>query len=384
MAQKLSLGTTVSLVLILVATVVSYWPALNGGFVWDDDAYVPKPEMQSPDGLRRIWLEPGATLQYYPLLYSSFWIQHKVWGDTTTGYHVVSLILHLAGVVLVFLILRSLEIPGALLAAGIFALHPVHVESVAWISEQKNTLSGALYLAAVLAYLRFDASRVETGRPSLWWPYLASLAFLILSLFSKTVTATFPAAILVIFWWKRGTVTWRRDVLPLIPFFAVGISAGIFSAYAERVFVGATGVDYELSAVQRCLLAGRVIWFYLFKLIWPVNLSFSYPKWEVDPAAWSDWFYLIGVLAAGLVMWKARHRSRAPLAAFLFFVGTLFPVLGFLNVYPFVYSYVADHFQYLASLGIITLVASAMTLAWERVNSRETDFRRGRTPRAVN
>jgi hypothetical protein len=365
MAQKLNLGTTVSLVLILLATVVSYWPALNGGFVWDDDAYVPKPAMQSIDGLRRIWLEPGATLQYYPLLYSSFWIQHRVWGDATTGYHAVSLILHLAAVILVFLILRALEIPGALLAAGIFAVHPVHVESVAWISEQKNTMSGALYLAAVLAYLRVDASRVEAGKPSPWRPYLLSLAFFVLSLLTKTVTATLPTALLVVFWWKRGTLN-RRDVLPLVPFFVAGISAGLFSAYAERFLVGATGADYELSVVQRCLLAGRVIWFYLYKLIWPVNLSFSYRKWEIDPANWSDWLYLTGVVAVALVLWKARHRSRAPLAGFLFFVGTLFPVLGFLNVYPFVYSYVADHFQYLASLGVITLGASALSVAWER------------------
>jgi len=340
--------------------------------------------MQSVEGLRRIWFEPGATLQYYPLLYTSFWIQHKLWGNATTGYHIVGLAQHLVAVILVFVILRKLDIRGALLAAGIFALHPVHVESVAWISEQKNTLSGVFYLAAVLAYLRFDTSRAQPGQPWRWLPYLFSLTFLILSLLSKTVTATLPAALLVILWWKRGTLGWRRDGLPLVPHFIVGISAGVFSAYAERAFVGATGADYQLSAIQRSLLAGRVIWFYLSKLMWPVDLTFSYPKWEVDSGNWLAWGYLLSVLALVLILWTMRQRSRAPLAAFLFFVGTLFPALGFLNVYPFTYSYVADHFQYLASLGIITLGAAAISVAWDRLSFRETPSDRERNLKAAN
>jgi hypothetical protein len=182
---------------------------------------------------------------------------------------------------------------------------------------------------------------------------------------SKSVTATLPGALLVIVWWKRGRLEWRRDILPLVPFFALGLTLGLITAYAESVWVGAGGPDYNLSAIQRVLVAGRAIWFYLGKLILPINLAFSYPKWTMDSADAVQWLYPLGVLAVAGFFWSLRNRSRAPLAALLFFVGTLFPALGFVNVFPFRYSFVADHFQYLASLGIIALLAAGISLAFE-------------------
>ncbi len=180
---------------------------MQGQFLWDDDAHVTKPELRSLSGLGRIWFDVGATQQYYPLLHSAFWIEHHLWGDDPLGYHLLNLLLHATAAWLVFLILRQLAIPGALLAAAIFALHPVQVESVAWITEQKNTLSAVFYLGAMLAYLHFDQSR----RPG---HYALALALFVLGLMSKTVTATLPAALLVIFWWQRGRLSWRRDVAP--------------------------------------------------------------------------------------------------------------------------------------------------------------------------
>ena len=183
-----------------------------------------------------------------------------------------------------------------------------------------------------------------------------------LGLLSKTVTATLPAALLVIFWWQRGRLSWRRDVLPLVPFFVLGAVAGLLTAWVERKLIGAEGAAFELTIVERCLLAGRAIWFYLGKLFWPRELIFIYPRWQVSQAVW--WQYLFPVAALLLLTgcWALRRRWRGPLAALLFFVGTLLPALGFCNVFPFLYSFVADHFQYLASLGVIALVSAGAAL----------------------
>lgn len=352
--------------LLLAGTCLAHLPALSGGFIWDDDAHLPQPALRSLDGLRRIWLEPGTTIQYYPLLYSAFWIEHRAFGDAPAGYHGVNLALHLAAVSVLYTILRKLRIPGAWLAAAIFALHPVQVETVAWISEQKNTLSTLFYLLAMLAYLKFDHAR-DAGGHRRW--YLAAFGCFILSLLSKTVTATLPGGILVLTWWKRGRLEWRRDALPLLPFFAFGAAGGLLSAYAERNWVGAAGPEYGPSLLERVLLAGRVAWFYAGKLFWPANLTFSYPKWNMDVSGVMDWMYLLSALLTVVALWLLRHRARAPLAGILFFGGTLFPVLGFFNLYPFAYSYVADHFQYLASLGILVPAAAGAALFFERLHS---------------
>jgi Flp pilus assembly protein TadD len=189
----------------------------------------------------------------------------------------------------------------------------------------------------------------------------------VLGLMSKTVTATLPAALLVVFWWQRGRLSWRRDVLPLVPFFVFGALGGVVTAYFERTLIGATGEEFDLSLIGRVLLAGRVIWFYLGKLIWPTNLMFWYPRWTIDPAQFSHWLYPLAAIGATIGLWAIRGRWRAPLGAWLFFVGTLSPVLGFLNVYPFRFSYVADHFQYLACLGPIVLAAAGITLGIARL-----------------
>ncbi len=367
LAQTVPAGSSFALndwlffIALIAAVFLVYQPAWQGGFIWDDSGHVTSPELRSWYGLFRIWFDLGATQQYYPLLHSVFWVQSWLWGDATLGYHLVNILLHAMTAVMVALILRRLEIPGAYLAAAIFALHPVHVESVAWITELKNTLSAVFYLGSAMVYLRFDQQR----RMPL---YLWALGLFVLGLLSKTVTATLPAALLVIFWWQRGRLSWRKDVLPLLPFFLLGAIAGIFTAWVEHTLIGAQGSAFTIPAWERILIAGKAIWFYLGKLFWPANLIFIYPRWETSQAA--AWQYLFPVAAFALVvaLWALRRRWRGPLAGLLFFVGTLFPVLGFFNVYPFIYSFVADHFQYLASLGIITLIASGIAMLLKRVH----------------
>ncbi len=349
---------------VLSATLAAYVPALSGGLLWDDAGHVTRSDLQSWPGLGRIWFQLGATQQYYPLLHSAFWIEHRIWGDATIGYHLVNVLWHATSACLLIAVLRRLAIRGAVLAGLIFALHPVAVESVAWIAEQKNTLSTVFYLAAALAWLQFEDDR-RPGR------YAVALLCFMAALLTKSVTATLPAALLVIAWWRRGRLSWRGDVLPLLPWLLMGVGAGIGTSWLEAHQIGASGEDFALGAAGRCLLAGRVVWFYLAKLVWPARLTFFYPRWSIDAGVLWQWLFpaaAVATLAAGL--WWCR-RDRGPLAAALLFGGALLPALGFVNVYPFIFSYVADHFQYLASLGMIAFLTAAaargfLLLAWPR------------------
>src|SRR5271157_527348 len=203
-ASRASLWWTAALILGL--TLACYWPALRGELVWDDDAHVTRPEIRSVAGLWQIWSDLHATQQYYPLLHSAFWIEHRLWGDAPLGYHLINVLLHAAAACLLVLILRRLRVAGAWLAGLLFAVHPVCVESVAWISEQKNTLSLVFYLLAALAYLRFDR-----GRRRKW--YALALGLFVLALLSKSVTAMLPGALLLVLFWRRGRLSWRRDVV---------------------------------------------------------------------------------------------------------------------------------------------------------------------------
>lgn len=347
--------------LLVASTLIAWFPALQGALVWDDDGHITKPVLRSVEGLWHIWFTLGATQQYYPLLHSAFWLEHRMWGDAVVGYHVTNVALHSIAALLVVAIAKHLKLRGAWLAGFLFALHPVTVESVAWISEQKSTLSAVFYLGSALIYMHFDQTRKRAH-------YAIALALFVCALLSKSVTATLPAALLVVFWWQRGKPDLKRDVFPLIPWLVMGVSSGLFTAWVERTYLGAQGTAFALSPLQRFLLAGRALWFYPAKLLAPWNLMFFYPRWNLDATSVLQYMFPLGFLVVtGVCVWRAR-RNRGPLAALLYFAGTLFPALGFVNVYPFVYSFVADHFQYLASLGV--LVPAAAVLAAVSGNHR--------------
>lgn len=344
---------------IAAATLVSYLPVLRAGFVWDDDNCVTgNAALADARGLVRIWLRPGVFQQYYPVVQTSHWIERRLWGLDPAGYHAVNIVLHALNALLLWAVLRKLRVPGAFVAAAVFALHPVQVESVAWITERKNTLSGLFYFASLLAYLRYaglDGGARRENSPA----YPAAMLFFVLALFSKTVTATLPAAILLMVWWKRGRVGWD-DVRPLVPFFMVGAALGLITAWMERVHVGARGAAWDLSFLDRVLIAGRALWFYSDKVLWPSKLTFIYPRWAVDAGVWWQYLFPAGALAVVAALWLLRGTiGRGPVAAVLVFAVTLFPALGFLNFYPMQYSFVADHFQYLACAAIIALAVAA-------------------------
>ena len=285
------------------------------------------------------------------MVYTTFWLEHKLWGFDPTGYHIVNVLLHLGNTLLVWHLMRRLLVPGAWVVAAVFAVHPLHVESVAWVIERKDMLSGLFYLAAVLAWLRF----VEQPRPR---RYACSLVLYAAGLLSKSIVITLPVALLLWHWWQQGRVT-SADLLRLVPFGVVGliITVGDLSFYQSREVLS---LDYSL--IERTLIAARALWFYVGKLLWPTNLTLVYPLWDIrvaDPLAWG---YLVAAISLAVALWCFRHQvGRGPLAGALFFVVTLSPVLGFVDYGYMQFAFVADRFQYLAGLGIMAVVIGAIT-----------------------
>ena len=342
-----------ALVALGLLVVVCYLPAmLWGGFVWDDNIFIKVDPVREASGLWQIWFAPSAIEKeghYWPLVYTTFWLEHKLWGFDPTGYHIVNVLLHLANTLLLWHLLRRLAVPGAWMVAAVFAVHPLHVESVAWVIERKDVLSGLFYFAAVLAYMRF----VE--QPRRGW-YAESLVLYAAGMLSKSIVVTLPVALLIWHWWKQGRVT-STDLWRLVPFFAVGlvITVGDLSFYRSG---GPASFDYSLA--DRMLIAARALWFYAGKLLWPSELAVIYPRWNIrvaDPLAWG---YLLAAVALAVALWHFRHQlGRGPLAGALFFAVTLSPVLGFVDHGYMQYAFVADRFQYLAGIGVMAVVIGA-------------------------
>ncbi len=299
--------------------------------------------------------------QYYPLVFSTFWVEYQLWGLHPLGYHLVNVLLHAANALLVWRLFARLGVNGAWLIGAIFALHTVHVESVAWITERKNVLSALFYLLSALAYLRFDpaeASGVETPHRRRWMWYGAAMVLFVAALLSKSVTCSLPAALILAMLYRRQPLTAAR-LLPLVPFFLIGLSLALNTAGIEHARVGARGEAFSSGFVERSLVAARILLFYPWKLLVPWPVMFNYPRWNIDsssPISYVAPLVVIAVGVAAVILY--RRGMRGPLLALAFYAGTIFPALGFVNVYPHLFSYVADHFAYLASLGPIALVVT--------------------------
>jgi protein O-mannosyl-transferase len=355
-----------SVVLIVAGLMAfAYQPAWHGGFIWDDDRYVTNnPLLVAPDGLRRIWFSLDAPSQYFPLSYSLLRVERFLWDLNSTGYHWVNILLHVANAFLVWRVLARLDVPGSWLATTIFALHPIQVESVAWISEVKNLLMGFFFLLTLLAWVEYVDGQGKS-RPFF---YIEALVFYFLALAAKSTACTLPAALILILWWKKRPID-RPAIVQMVPFFALALSAGLIAVWWEKYHQG-TRVLVSLAPLERILIASRAFWFYLSKIFWPSNLTFIYPQWKIDPSDVTGycWIAATGALIA-LVYFARRSFGRAIEVALLFFVATLAPVLGFIMLYTFRYTFVADHYQYLACIGPIALASAGFVNLVDKVGS---------------
>lgn len=365
---------------ILLATLAVYWPAVQAGFIWDDDDILTaNPLIHAPDGLWHIW-SGGKFYDYWPLTLTSFWLEWRLWGGQATGYHATNILLHAGAAILLWRALRHLNIPGAWLAALFFAIHPINVQSVAWITERKNTLSLFFFGLALVAYLRSEQARRDAEMPSrktrrpkgksppnraapfnaeTFWYWISFIAF-VLALLSKTSVVLLPVVLLLCAWWRSsadGQPLTKGDVGRTLPFFAAGLVLALVTIWFQ--YERSIGSDVVAAGDFRSRLvgAGMAGWFYLARIVFPRNPMFVYPRWNFSPAEVVN--YLPGVLLLGiwgLSWWHRRRWGRAPFFALTYFLAMLFPVLGFFKIYFQKYSFVSDHWVYPAMIGIIALV----------------------------
>ena len=339
--------------LLVLLCLVVYWPTLQGGFIWDDNVYLfENPLVRGEGGLGRIWAGNDA-VEYYPLFTTSLWLEWRLFGMNATGYHMVGIVLHALSTLLVWRLLLRLKIPGAWLAAALFAVHPVNVESVAWISERKNTLSLVLSLTCVWAWLRFEVGR--SRRLS----YAVALLSFLAAVLTKTTVAVLPLVLLGCAWWQRGRVT-RQDLVRAAPFLAIALVFGLVIVSQLTTRPPLTAMDRNLNFLDTVAEAGLAFWFYVGKVLWPAGLNLVYPHWGLgDPwiVAGPAWFALVVVF---VVLWRFRRRwGRGGLFGLGFFLLGIVPALGFFFHPYLVQSPVADRWQYLPIIGLLALVGAA-------------------------
>ena len=340
--------------------VAAYFPALSGGFIWDDRAFTQAAPIQEPAGIWRIWFSPGdieGEGHYWPLTYTTFWLEHRLWGFWASGYHSINLLLHWANVLLVWHLLRrlgALPVWPAWIAAALFAVHPVHAESVAWVIGRKDLLATLFYLGAALAWLRL----LEAAAMRRWPWHLLALVLFAAGLLCKSIGITLPIALLVHCWWLQGRLT-VADCWRTAPFFAVAVGFGVADMFYYKEFID---VDYAL--IERVLIAAQALWFYVGKLLWPAELMPIYPHWRVDVASAAAWAYALGVVAVAAALWLLRGRiGRGVFAGAAFFALTLSPTLGLVPFGYMQFAFVANRYQYLADIGALAVVVGAASVA---------------------
>ena len=419
------------LTLLLIALIfVAYARVFSAGFIWDDESHLTQnPCVVGPLGLKEVWTTTRAV--YYPLVLTTFWGLHKVIGLTPWPYHLLNVLLHAGSAVVLWQVLRQLGIRGAWLGAALWALHPAMVQSVAWVTELKNTQSGFLYLLAIFCFLKWNerpritqitrikntedqvalskapqrrfwsavtcrrfytkkhgtspesvdvSARSKTESPARWWQFALSLLFFLLATLSKPSVVMLPVVLALCVWWRTGRICWR-DIAALAPFVLISGLASVWTILEQKFHAGAIGAEWAQTWPERLIIAGRVIWFYLAKLTWPHPLIFIYPRWEIDPSQITAYLPLLAALAGLLVLWLVRARwSRAVFFATAYYVVSLFPVLGFFSVFFFRYSFVSDHFQYLASMGPLALAGAGIVNFVGRLTRSLPISRPGRPP----
>ncbi len=351
--------------LLFALCAIAYGPALNGPYIWDDSVWLTANPAVRHSDINWIWQNYRSSPSYYPLTVTSFWLEYRIWGFWAPGYRAVNIILHATSAFMLWRLLKKIKMPGALLAAILWAVHPLQVETVVWVTERKNTLSGVLFFASLLLWLRMTDPAETLRRRTL--AYGGALIFFALSLFAKTATLFMPIAALLLTWYALRRWQWRYVILSM-PFFAIAGVMASLTMFIERYQAGANfGPDWDLSLLQRWLLAGHCFWFYIGKIIWPTQFALVYPKWDLNTASVAEYAPLIGVgvLFVSVICVGWFWHKRGPLVAAIIYTVAIFPVLGFVKFYTQLYTYTADHYAYLASAAAIAFLAAILANAWQ-------------------
>jgi tetratricopeptide (TPR) repeat protein len=356
---------------LIIAIVLAYQAVWYAGFIWDDEAHLTENSaVIRPGGLKQIWTTTAAV--YYPLVSSNFWLQHKLWGLNPLPYHLVNVVFHVMCGILLWQVLRQLKVKAAWLGAAIWALHPMQVESVAWITELKNTQSAFFYLLSILFFLKWREAQAfpqDERAAGAGAKYVAALLCAAAALLSKTSTVMLPVILALCEWWQDSRWHWR-NVRALVPFGLLSFLAAAWTIWEQKFHAKAAGQEWAQTTFERFVIAGRDIWFYLGKFLAPDPLVFIYPKWKLENLAPTALVPMAAALAVLFFLWRKRDGPlRGAFFATTYFVVSLFPVLGFFNVYFFRYSFVADHFQYLASIGLSALLAAVLSMLASRLRA---------------
>jgi protein O-mannosyl-transferase len=346
--------------ILILSVILTYTPVWKADFIWDDDTILTaNPCIVGPLGLKEIWTTSAADI--CPLTLSTFWLEHALWGLSPLPYHFVNVLMHGACAVLLWRVLRGLGVQGAWLGAALWALHPVAVESVAWITEMKNTESGVFFLLSVLFFVRWLRAKDLGQRTGFGWNSTLTMLFAALAMASKSSTVILPVVLCLCAWWLEGRWHWR-NVARTIPILLMAVAASALSIYTQRLPPTATtDAQWARTWPERLAAAGDAIWFYLGKLLWPHPLITIYPRWQIDAGQWASYLPLVAAIVTLSYFWLRRKLwSRACFFAFAYFIVALLPILGLIDTYIFRYSLVFDHFQYLAGIGPLALAGTGL------------------------
>ncbi len=358
LAKHVAIGA----VLVLAAIIVQ-WPALPGTFIWDDYVMLPlNPQLRGPSGLWYFWTSTSQP-DYWPVSYSTHWLEWRLWGTWVSPYRAANLALHALNAILAWRILTRLGVAGAWWCALAFAVHPVNVEAVAWILQRKTVLSTALAAGCLWCFLESDA------RPGRRY-YVAAIVLFALAMLAKTSVVMWPLVLLLCRWWQRRRLA-ASDLRAIEPFLVIALVLGLIAVAFQQYRAIGDDVVRDDGLVSRVALAGWTVWFYLAKAVFPAQLCFMYPRWPLGIYALGDFIPLVSIGAALAIFWWQRSRlwGAACLAGFGYYLLNLVPVLGFVNIYFMRYSLVADHWQYLALPGLIALVVGSGAYWMERSGS---------------
>ncbi len=363
--------------LLFILALVAYLPATRCGFIWDDaDHVTSNPVIVGPLGLKEIWTTSHARI--CPLVLTTFWVEHKLWGVNPMPYHVVNILMHAAAALALWRVLLQLKVPGAWLGAAIWMLHPVQVESAAWITEMKNTESAFFFLLSVLFFCksRTSAAGSRQHHPSnlASFHYSLSLLFGAMAMACKSSAVVLPLVLWLCAWWMEGRWNLRRNLRLIAPLLLLSALSAALSVWTQKVEGAGEAEKWALPILLRVAVAGRAPWFYLGKLIWPHPLITIYPRWEITFGSLAVWMPLIASVILSVFLWRNRNNKtglgRALFMTWFYFVTALLPVMGLLNHGFLEYTFVADHFQYLASMGPLALLGAGISLAMDAINQR--------------